>query len=116
MLFTNHLIGTPLAVAGEVAVFEVVASKALVSSGVAVSEGSEGEAGMSVHMHFNSGPRGGGAGGVGVSKFHVRHVDVPVVLHFVDDHRQHLRHGVVDALDATVTIGVVCARRNFLHA
>ena len=43
-------------------------------------------------------------------------VDVPVVLLFVDDHRQHLSHGVIDALDATVAVGVVGARREFSHA
>ena len=33
----------------------------------------------------------------------------------VDDHRQYLSHGVLDALDATIGVGVVRARRDFLH-
>ena len=48
-----------------------------------------------------------------LSEFHVRQVDVPIVLFSVDDHRQHLGHGVVDALDATVAVGMVGARRDF---
>ena len=43
-------------------------------------------------------------------------MDVPVVLSFVDDHCQHLSHGVVDALDATVAVGVLGVRRDFSHA
>ena len=115
MLVTNQRMRTPLAVGGEVAVFQVVTGEALLASGVAVFEHGEGEAGKGVHMHFIWGQLGGGADGIVVSKFHVRQVDVPVVLPFVE-HRQHLSHGVVDALDATVTVGVVGARRDFPHA
>ena len=67
-------------------------------------------------MHFIWGQPCGGADGIVVRKFHVRQVDVPVVLSFVDDHRQHLSHGVVDALDATVAVGMVGACRDFPHA
>lgn len=31
---------------------------------------------------------------------------VPVVLLFIDDHQQHLRHGVVDTFDVAVAVGV----------
>ena len=86
------------------------------ASGVAVFEDGEGGARKAVHMHLIRGQPCGGADGIVVSKFHVRQVDVPVVLPFVDDHRQHLSHGVVDALNATVTVGVVGARRDFSHA
>ena len=102
MLVTNQRMRTPLAVGGEVAVFQVVTGEALLASGVAVFEHGEGEAGKAVHMHFIWGQLGGGADGIVVSKFHVRQVDVPVVLSFVDDHHKHLSHGVVDALNATV--------------
>ena len=67
-------------------------------------------------MHLIRGEQGHGADRIVISKFHLRQVDVPVVLSFVDDHRQHLSHGVVDALNATVTVGVVGARRDFSHA
>ena len=67
-------------------------------------------------MHFIWGQPCGGADGIVVRKFHVRQVDVPVVLSFVDDHRQHLSHGVVGAFDATVAGGVVGPRRYFPYA
>ena len=86
------------------------------ASGVAVFEDGGGEAGKAVYMHLIWGQPGGGADGIVVSNFHVRQVDVPVVLPFVDDHRQHLSHGVVDPLDATVGVRVVGARRDFPHA
>ena len=86
-----------MTVGGEVAVFQVMAGEALMVSGVVVFEDGEGKAGEAVHnMHLIRGQRGAGADGIVVSKFHVRQVDVPVVLSFVDDHRQHLSHGVVD--------------------
>ena len=107
VLFANQRIRTPLTVGGEVAVFQVAAGEALVASGVAVFEDGEGGARKAVHMHLIRGQPCGGADGIVVSKFHVRQVDVPVVLPFVDDHRQHLSHGVVDALDAIVAIGMV---------
>ena len=67
-------------------------------------------------MHLIRGEQGHGADRIVISKFHLRQVDVPVVLSFVDDHRQHLSHGVVDALDAIVADGMVGARRDFPHA
>ena len=116
MLFANQRIRTPLAVGGDVAVLQVVAGEALVASGVVVFEDGEGKAGEAVHMHLIRCQPGGGADGIIVSKFHVWQADVPVVLSFVDDHRQHLSHGVVDALDATVAVGVVGTRCDFSHA
>lgn len=35
---------------------------------------------------------------------------------FVDGHRDHLSHGLIDALDATVAVRVVGARRKVPHA
>ena len=115
-MFANQRMRTPLTVGGEVAVFQVVAGEASVASGVVVFEDGEGKAGEAVHMHLIRGQRGAGADGIVVSKFHVRQVDVPVVLSFVDDHRQHLSYGVVDARDATIAVEVAGARRDFLHA
>ena len=43
-------------------------------------------------------------------------VNVPDVLPFVDDHREHLGHGVIGALDAIVAFVVVGACRDFPHA
>ena len=94
----------------------MVACEATVASGVAVFEDGEREAGKAVHMHLIWGQPGGGADGIVVSTFNVRQTGVLVVLSFVDDHHQHLSHGMVDALDATVAVGMVGARRNFPHA
>ena len=94
----------------------MVAGEALVDSGVVVFEDGEGEGREAVLTQLIRGQPRGNADGIVVSEFHVRQVDVPVVLSFVDDHRQHLSHGVVDALNATVTVGVVGARRDFSHA
>ena len=116
VLFANQRIRTPLTVCDEVAVFQVVAGEALVASGVVVFEDGEKKAGEAVRIHLIQGQPGGGADGIVVSKFHVRQADAPVVLSFVDDHRQHLSHGVVDAFDATVVVGVVGDRLEFLHA
>ena len=116
VLFANQRIRTPLRVGGEVAVFQVVAGEALVNSGVVAFEDGEREAGKAIHMHLIGGEPGGGADGAATSKFHVRQVDVPVVLSFIDDHCEHLIHGVIDALDATVAIEMVGTRSDFLHA
>ena len=115
-MFVNQRIRTPLTVGGVVAVSQVVVGEALVASGFVVLEDGEGKAGGAVHMHLIRGQPCGGADGIVVCKFHVQQVDVPVVLSIVDDHRQHLSHGVVDALNATVAAGVEGARRDFLHA
>ena len=43
-------------------------------------------------------------------------MDVPVVLVFVHDHREHLSHAVIDALELPLPFGMIGARRNFSHA
>ena len=100
----NQRIRILLAVSGEVAVFQVVAGEALVASDVVMFEDGEKAAGA-VHMHLIRCQPDGGADGIVVSKFYMWQVDVPVVLPFVDDRRQHLSHGVVNALDANVALG-----------
>ena len=112
VLFANQGIRTLLMVGGEVAVFQAVAGEALVASGVVLFEAVEGEAEKTVHIHVIGGRPGGGADGIVADKFHVRQVDVLVVLSFVDDYREYLSHGVVDALDATVAGGMVRTRCN----
>ena len=94
----------------------MVAGEVLLASCVVVFEEGEGKAGEAVHMHLIRCQPCGGADGIVVSKFHVWQVGVPVVLPFVDDHREHLNHGVIDALDATVAVGVLGVRRDFSHA
>ena len=69
--------------------FQVVTGEASVASGVVVFEDDAGEAGEAVDIHLIGCQPGDGVDGIVLSKFHVSHVDVPVVLSFVDDHRQH---------------------------
>ena len=52
MFFVNQLIPTPLTVGGEVAVFQVVADEALVTSGVVVFKYGDREEGKVVHVHL----------------------------------------------------------------
>ena len=62
-----------------------------------------------------------GADGIVVSESHVRQVIIPVILSLVDDHSEHLGHGMIHALDAAVAvrmigawsrIGGLCRRRD----
>ena len=112
MLLANQRLRTPLTVGDDVAVFQVVAGEALVASGIVLFEDGKGETGKAVYVHLIRGSPGGDADEIVVSIFHVRQVGVPVVLSFADDHREHLSHGVIDAFDATVAVGIVGARRD----
>lgn len=102
VLLARQRIRTPLAIGGKVAVFQVVAGEALVASGEVVFKyGGEGKAGRAVHVHFVWGEPGDGAEGIVVTKSYVRQVDVPVVLSLVDDNRERLSHGGIEALYVT---------------
>ena len=107
-------VGAELAVRGEVAVFELVASETLVAAGVDVVEDGHWESRETVHVHLVRGQSRGGAHSVVVREFDVWQVEIPVVLTFVDDHGEHLSHCVVDSFDAP-TVGVVGARGDFAH-
>ena len=67
-------------------------------------------------MHLVGGPSGGGTDGIIVGKFHVRQMSIPIILSHIDDHSEHLSHGVIHALDAAVTVRMIGACRNFAHA
>ena len=47
--------------------------------------------------------------GVAISKLHVRQVGIPIILSLVDDHSEHLSHGVVRALDAAISVSMIGA-------
>ena len=115
-MFANQRIRTTLTVGGEVTVFQVIAGEVLVTSGVVVFENSEGGGGEGGSYALRLGLTRWRADGIVVSNFHVRQVGVPVVLSFVDDHREHLSHGVSDALDATVAVRMVGVCRDFSRA
>ena len=58
-------------------------------------------------MYFIGGQACRGANRVVVGENNMREMNVPVVLLLVDDHRQHLGHGVVNTLRPSVTARVV---------
>ena len=66
-------------------------------------------------MHFVGSEACRGADRTVVGVFNVREVYIPVMLVFVADHGQHLRHGVVYAFDTPVTTRVVGARCEFVY-
>ena len=76
VLFANQRIRTPLAVSGEVAVYQVVAVEALVASGIVLFDDGEGNAGEVVDMHLVRRQTCSDADGVVVSKVHVWQVDL----------------------------------------
>lgn len=74
----NQHIRTPLAKIGcEVAVFQVVAAKALVASSVVAFEDSEAEAGKAVHVHHIRDEPGGGSDIIVVRESRVWQVHKP---------------------------------------
>ena len=50
-----------------------------------------------------------------VSELDVRQMLVPIVLSLVDDHSQHLGHGLVHQLNAPVTVGMLGACSKLAH-
>ena len=77
----------------------------------------EGYAGQAVHVHLIGGQPGGGTGGIiSVSKFHLWQMGIPTILPFVDDHSEHLSHGMVHALDTTFAFRMIGTCRNFARA
>ena len=114
-MFAQQRTRRSLAFGCEVAVSRVVASGALGPPSVGLLEDGEGKAGEAVHVHIAGYPCGNYDGTVS-GQFHVWQGDVLVALCFIDGHRGHFRHGVSDTLDTIVTVGIVCARREFSHA
>ena len=41
---------------------------------------------------------------------------MPIILSLVDDHSEHLSHGMIHALDAVVAVRMIGACRNFAQA
>ena len=67
-------------------------------------------------MHLIGGQPGGGTDGSVASKFHVWQMNIPVILLFIDDHSEHLSHGVIHALDAAVAVRMMGDCRCFPYA
>ena len=67
-------------------------------------------------MHLVGGQPGGGTDGIIVSKLYVRQMGIPIILSLVDEHTDHLSHGVIHALNATVAVRMIGYSRHFVHA
>ena len=67
-------------------------------------------------MHPIGGQTGGGTDGIIVSKFHVWQMGIPIILPLVDDHSEHLSHGMIHALDAAFAVRMMGTCRNFARA
>ena len=67
-------------------------------------------------MHLIGGQPGGGTDGIIVSKLHVWPMGIPIILPFVDDHSEHLSHGMVHALDTAFAFRMIGTCRNFARA
>ena len=67
-------------------------------------------------MHFIGGQPGGGTDGIVVSKFHVWPTGIPLILPLVDDHSEHLSHGMIHALEATGVVRRIGTCQNFAGA
>ena len=67
-------------------------------------------------MHLVGGQPSGSTDGIVVGKLHVRLVGIPKISSLVDNHSEHVSHGVVHALDAAVAVRMIGACRIFAHA
>ena len=69
-----------------------------------------------MHVHLIEGHPGCGTDGIIVRKFHVRKMSIPIILSLLDNHSEHLSHGVIHALDVAVAVRMIGACCNFVHA
>ena len=115
VLFAHNCVSAKLAVGGEIAVLKLIASETLMAAGVLIVEDRHREAGEAVHVHLVRSETGGGANRVVVGELDVREMKIPIVLSLVDDHGEHLSHGVVDAFNPTVAVGMVGTCSDFAH-
>ena len=60
-------------------------------------------------MHLVGGQPSGSTDGIVVGKLHVRLVGIPKISSLVDNHSEHVSHGVVHALDAAVAVRMIGA-------
>lgn len=67
-------------------------------------------------MHLIGSEPGRGTDGIVVSQFHVRQMNVPIMLLLVDDYSYNMSQGRIHALDAAVPVRMVQTCSNFPHA
>ena len=82
----HEVVGSLLALSGEVAVCKLVAFGTLMRPTMRAIEDREGEAWKAADMYFIGGEARGSTDGVVISEFDVGEVNVPAVLGFVAHH------------------------------
>ena len=105
-----------LSVGDHVAIRQVVADQTLVPHDAGAVENRQVETWKSAHVDLVGRQAHRRADGIVVREFDVRTMQVPIVLSLVDDHSQHLGHGVVHPLNASVTVGMIGACSKLAHA
>lgn len=111
MLLAKELVSSVSAIGGKTAALGLVAVKDLMTTPCVdiVGDGHR-KARQAVYAHLVESQAEGGADRVVVCKVNVWEMRISVVLSFVYDHGEHLRHRVVDTFDITVAVGAADAR------
>ena len=104
---TNSAICSLLSIGRHIPIGHVVAGQTLLPRNAGPVENCHRETWESAHVDLNGRQARLRADGIGVSEFDVRKMQVSVVLSLVDDHTQHLGHGVVHPLNAPVTVRMI---------
>ena len=115
MLFSHKFVGALLTLASEVAIGELVAVEVLMGTTVRSIEDGKGRAREASDVDLIGGKACDGANRVVIGVLDVGKMDVPVVLVFVTDHGYHLCHTVVNTFHASVSTGVIGARRELMY-
>ena len=87
----------------------------MVTTGVDVVEDGHRKTRETVHVHLIRSETGCSTNRVVVGELDVGQVEIPIILTFVDDHGEHLSHGVIDAFDPTIAIWMIGAGSDLAH-
>ena len=112
----DNVVRALLPVVGQVAIGQVVTGQTLVSHDASAVENRQGETWESAHVDLVGRQTRRRADEIVVRELDVRQMQVHIVLSLVDDHSQHLGHGVVFPLNAPVTVGMIGACSKLAHA
>ena len=107
MVFASNIVRALLSVRSQISVGQMVAGQALVSRDSKAFENCQRGTWKSTHVDLvwsQTRPR---ADRIVVGELNVRELQISVVLEFVDDHSQHLGHGVVHPFNASVVVWMV---------
>ena len=115
-MFANEIVRVLLSVCSLVAVGQVVAGQTLVSQDSGAFESRQRETWKSTHVNFVGRQTRRRADRIVVCELDVMELQIPVVLSFIDDHSQHLKHSVVHPLNASVTVWMIGACGKLAHS